>query len=192
MSQRIRTFIAVEADPAIRGAAQSLIHRLQASGGEVKWVAPENLHLTLKFLGDVAANDVAQVCAAVREAVAAIEPFELEMRGAGAFPNVRRPQTIWLGAEEGSDRMVKLAGRIDKFLEKLGYPRESRPYRAHLTLGRLRREAKAPPELGQTLQQFAEFEAGRMPVEEAVVFSSTLKPGGPVYEAMDRAALGGH
>ncbi len=88
--------------------------------------------------------------------------------------------------------MMKLAGRVDKALEKFGFRRETRQYQAHLTLGRLRREAKPSPELGRLLQEYADYDAGRLPVEEVVVFSSTLKPTGPIYDAMERAHLKGH
>jgi RNA 2',3'-cyclic 3'-phosphodiesterase len=191
MPQRIRTFIAVELDAAIRKAAADLIDKLRPADADVKWVDPEKLHLTVKFLGGVDAEDVARVCDAVEKAVADVSPFQLAIRGAGAFPNTRRPQTIWLGAGEGDDRMAKLAGRVDKALEKFGFRRETRRYRTHLTLGRFRRDGHGSGELGRLLQQFADYDPGRMPVEELVTFSSQLTPTGPIYEAMGRADLGG-
>jgi len=193
MKQRVRTFIAVDIDAATRKAAQGLIDQLRQAGADVKWVEPENLHLTVKFLGDVDADKLAQVCGAVEKAVAELAPFALELRGAGAFPNVRRPQTIWLGAEEGDDRMAELAERIETVLEPFRFRRETRRYRTHLTLGRLRREGAGVGvgDLGRLVEQLAGYEAGRMPVEELVVYSSELTRAGPVYEAMGRAALGG-
>jgi 2'-5' RNA ligase len=193
MKQRIRTFIAVDTDAAIRKAAQGLIDQLRQSGADVRWVEPEKLHLTVKFLGDVKADEIAEVCGAVEKAVADVTPFPLELRGAGAFPNVHRPQTIWLGAGEGDDRMAEVAERIDTVLEPFRFRRETRRYRTHLTLGRLRREGGGAglAELGRLLEQLADYEAGRMPVEELVVFSSELTRSGPIYEAMGRAALGG-
>ena len=192
MKQRIRTFIAVETDAAIRKAAKGLIDQLRQAGADVKWVDPENLHLTVKFLGDVDADKIAQVCEAVEKAVADLSPFPLELRGAGAFPNVRRPQTIWLGAGEGDDRMAELAERIETALEPFRFRRETRLYRTHLTLGRLRREGATAGigDLGRLLEQLADCEAGRMPVEEMVVFSSELTRTGPAYESMGRAPLG--
>jgi 2'-5' RNA ligase len=193
MKQRIRTFIAVETDAAIRKAAKGLIDQLRQAGADVKWVDPENLHLTVKFLGDVDAGKIVQVCGAVQKAVADLAPFPLEIRGAGAFPSVLRPQTIWLGAGEGDDRMAELAERIETVLEPFRFRRETRRYRSHLTLGRLRREGANAGigDLGRLLEQLADYEAGRMPVEELVVFSSELTRAGPVYEVMGRAALDG-
>jgi 2'-5' RNA ligase len=193
MQQRIRTFIAVEADPSIRKSAAALIDRLRQSAADVKWVAPENLHLTVKFLGDVNADDVAAVCEAVERSVAEVSPFELDFGGAGAFPNLRRPQTIWLGVREGNERMANLADRVERALKRFGFRRETRQFRSHLTLGRMRRDGGGPGgrELAELLAQFADYEAGRMPVEEIVVFSSQLERTGPIYEAMRRAPLGG-
>jgi len=193
MKQRIRTFIAVDTDPAIRKAARGLIDRLRQSGADVKWVEPEKLHLTVKFLGDVGADEIAEVCGAVEKAVADAAPFPLELRGLGVFPNVHRPQTIWLGAGEGDDRMAELAERIETVLEPFRFRRETRRYRTHLTLGRLRREGGGTGvgELGRLLAELRGYEAGRMPVEELVVFSSELTRAGPIYEAMGRAPLGG-
>ena len=191
MKHLIRTFIAVEIDAAIRRAAARLIEQLRPAGADVKWVEPENLHLTLKFLGDLGADGVARVCQAVQKAAAGVPPFEIEIRGAGAFPNVHRPQTIWLGAGEGDDQMAQLAEQVESALEPFGFRRETRRFRTHLTIGRVRRDGGRTAGLGPALDEVAGYEAGRMPVEEVVVFSSELTRSGPIYKAMGRAPLGG-
>jgi 2'-5' RNA ligase len=191
MPQTIRTFVAVEMDPAIRRAAQGLIEKFRAAGADVGWVATENMHLTLKFLGDVRGEDIAGVCEAVRGAVAGVSPFELEIRGAGAFPNLSRPRVIWLGSAEGDEAMADLAERIESALGELGFPREARRFHAHLTLGRVRRGGPAISALARLVQEHADAPIGRTPVEEVVVFSSQLKPTGAVYEALSRTPLGG-
>ncbi len=191
MKQTIRTFVAVEMDPAIRRAARGLIEKFRTAGADVGWAAPENMHLTLKFLGDVRDADVPPVCEAVGEAVAGVTPFELEIRGAGAFPNLSRPRVIWLGAAEGDEAMASLADRIEAVLESLGFAREARRFHAHLTLGRVRRGGPALSALARLVEEHAAAQIGRTPVEEVVVFSSQLKPTGAVYEALSRASLGG-
>jgi 2'-5' RNA ligase len=195
MTNTIRTFIAVEMDPAIRRAAAALIDKFRAAGADVGWVAAENMHLTLKFLGDLREEDVPRVCEAVRGAVAGVAPFELEIRGAGAFPNLSRPRVIWLGAAKGDEAMADLADRIEAVLESLGLPREARRFHAHLTLGRVRRTQRMPgpaiSALTRLVQEHAAAQIGRTSVEEVVVFSSQLKPTGAVYEALCRAELGG-
>ncbi|MBN2217951.1 MAG: RNA 2',3'-cyclic phosphodiesterase [Pirellulales bacterium] len=191
MSQTIRAFIAVEAGNEVRRAAGELIERLRTAGADVKWVAPENLHLTLKFLGDVALTDTARICEAMEKAAREVEPFGLEMAGAGAFPSVGRPRTIWLGAS-GDDRpILALVEGVEKRLQKLGFRREGRRFQAHLTLGRLRRPGPEVQRLGELLKAEANRAAGTTAVREIVLFSSQLTPDGPLYAPLGRAQLGG-
>ncbi len=191
MKATTRTFVAVETGLAVRNRAQQLIEALQAAAADVKWVEPHNLHLTLRFLGDVPTTELGRVGEEVARAAAQQRPFEMALRGAGAFPNARRPRTIWLGSGSGEEAMRALAEQIDRGLAKLGYRREDRPFRTHLTIGRVRSGGPAMAELGRLLQQHADFDAGRMTVAEVVVFSSQLTPKGPIYDALSRAKLGG-
>jgi 2'-5' RNA ligase len=191
MADDLRVFIAVETSAAVRQRASELIESLRAARADVKWVDPANLHLTLKFLGDAPAADVAKIAEAVRGAVAPLPPFELEVGGAGAFPTVARPRTIWIGAGEGSEPMVELAKAIDKAMRPLGFPREQRPYSPHLTIGRIRKPGPGLRELSEAVHRADSFAAGRMHVDEVVVFSSQLTPQGSVYTALGRLGLGG-
>ncbi len=191
MSQTIRTFVAVEVNRAVRRAAAELIEQLRSGSADVKWVAPENLHLTLKFLGDVALTETARICDALARAASEVEPFEVEMGGAGAFPNVSRPRTIWLGAK-GDDRpMLALHDRVEARLQKLGFRREGRRFHPHLTLGRVRRPGPALKALSVRLEELADYEAGKTQATEVVLFSSQLTPDGPIYQPLGRAKLGG-
>jgi 2'-5' RNA ligase len=190
MKQNIRTFVALDVGKAVRETAGELIGEFSGIPADVKWVDPENMHLTLKFLGDVDAREVHHVCGAVREAARGVEPFKLEIRGTGAFPNARRPRTIWLGAGEGAEQLGVLAERIESALEKLGYRREARHFSAHLTIGRIRRGGPGVTEIGELIRKYADFDVGRAALAEAVVFSSELTRSGPIYEVLSRAALG--
>ena len=190
MPDTVRTFLAVEINETVRGRAAELIAALDAAGAPVKWVQRQNMHLTLKFLDEVPLRDIARVSEAARRTAAAFEPFDLEIRGAGAFPNLRRPSTVWLGAGDGAERLSALATRLDAALGKLGFRKESRRFEAHLTIGRLREGGLAAAELGRLLHGQAGFEAGRTRVAEVIVFSSQLTPKGPIYEALDRTPLG--
>ncbi|MGQ9576610.1 MAG: RNA 2',3'-cyclic phosphodiesterase [Thermoguttaceae bacterium] len=191
MKQVIRTFIAVEIAENIRKIASQIIEQFRPAGADVGWVAPENLHLTVKFLGDVSVVEVPRVCQALRQAVGPIAPFSLEIRGAGAFPNLSRPRVIWLGAGQGHQDMARLADQVERALEPLGFRREGRPFQSHLTLGRVRRAGPGIPALARLIQQYADHRVGSMPVEQVVVFSSKLERTGAVYEALDRAQLAG-
>jgi 2'-5' RNA ligase len=183
-----RTFIAVAASPEIRRAAGKLAELLCPAAGNVKWVAPENLHWTLQFLGEIDILETHAVCAAVSTAAAEIEAFQLECRGAGAFPGPDRPRTLWLGAGAGSQAMVALHGAIQKKLDRLGYRGEHRRFVPHLTLGRAGRSAP-PRSLIRELATLAEYDAGTMLVEEVGVYSSQLGPEGPTYELLAHAPL---
>ena len=191
MKHTTRTFIAVEMTSAIRARAGELIDELQAAPAEVKWVEAHNRHVTLKFLGDVVTKEISRVCQAVERGTAGVEPFELEVRGAGAFPGARRPRTLWLGAGRGEEEMVALHDAVQSPLRKLGFRGEHRRFHPHLTIGRVRRGGPGVAELGQLLAQHADFHAGRMKVAEVVVFSSVLDRTGPTYVALGRAKLGG-
>lgn len=191
MKSKIRTFLAVPLEAALRRRVQALVAPWAAVPGDVKWVETENLHLTLKFLGDVDARDLPEVCRVAGQAVAELAPFPFEIHGAGAFPNLQRPRTFWLGARQGREAMVTVADRLDEALRKLGFPRESRRFEPHLTIGRLRQGGRTSPELLALLQQQTDVEIGTMEVSEAIVFSSDLRPTGPVYSVMARLPLTG-
>ena len=191
MKKNLRTFLAVEITAPIRARAGELIAALGGTAADVKWVEPHNLHLTLKFLGDVAQTEIAQVCQAVAQGAAEVEPFDLEVRTAGAFPNAARPRTIWLGASAGTEEMVVLHDRVEAALAKLGFREEHRRFQTHLTIGRVRGGGPAIAELGKRLQQHADFLAGRMNVAEVTVFASTLTASGPIYDVLGTAPLAG-
>jgi 2'-5' RNA ligase len=188
--QTIRSFIAVDVGEAIRQRAADLVDELRQAGANVTWVKPQNMHLTLKFLGDVQAADVPHICDAVQQAVARSEPFEFEVRGVGAFPRITRPGAVWLGGGDGTERMAELADRIEGAMRKLGFPREGRRFQPHLTLGRVRGGGPAIQALAELLRQHADFQAGRTEIDEVVIFSSELHPSGPTYEALCRVPLG--
>ena len=190
MADTIRTFVAVETSEAVRRRAEELIESLRAAGAEVKWVERQNMHLTLKFLGDVPSSEVADVCQAVQSVAAQARPLEVQLRGAGAFPSAGRPRTVWLAVAAGEEELASLHRGVEKSLVKLGYPKEGRRFEPHLTLGRVRSGGPAAAELGKLLKQQADFDAGRFSVAEAVVFSSQLTPKGPIYTALCRAPLG--
>ncbi|HVX13902.1 MAG TPA: RNA 2',3'-cyclic phosphodiesterase [Pirellulales bacterium] len=189
-TRSLRTFIAVEVSSEVRGRARQLIGRLQETGAKVTWVKPEALHLTLKFLGDVDLIDVPSVCQAVQEAVADLPPFEFQVHGAGAFPSVARPRTIWLGVGAGDEELVGLHGAVERAVSGLGFRHENRRFRPHLTLGRVRGDRELG-ELGRLITANAEFTGGVTSIDDVVVFSSELESDGPIHEPLAIAPLNG-
>ena len=182
----LRTFVAVEMAAAVRDAAVAVIDDLRKAEADVKWVARENMHLTLQFLGQVPADTINDVCHAVTEAVAGAEPLELEIRGLGAFPNARRPRTIWLGVAAGREELAAVQKRAQKALKKLGFKPEDRAFSPHLTIGRVR---QSTPDLAEQIARRPDQPYGRSPIAEVVVFSSQLSLSGPSYTALCRAPL---
>ncbi len=185
----LRTFVAVEIDARVRAAVVDVIEQLSSPGDGVKWVERENLHLTLQFLGQTPAGQVADICHAIEEAVAASTPFELEIRGAGAFPNARRPRTVWLGVTEGSTPLGAVQKQVQKALKRLGFPPEARAFSPHLTIGRVRDGGPASSKMSAGLAALAYESCGRCPITEIVLFSSDLTPTGPIYTALGRIPL---
>ena len=190
MSRTVRTFVAVEISPEVRSHAARLIARFSPTAAKVRWVDPHSLHMTLKFLGDVDLREAPQVCAAVGAAMAEVPPFSIRVAGAGAFPDLRHPRTVWLGVTEGAEEMIALHERLETSLAKLGFRQEQRRFRPHLTIGRVRGLPGAA-ELGQLVARCQDFDAGISDVDEVVVFSSELNRDGPTYEPLSTAALAG-
>jgi 2'-5' RNA ligase len=185
-----RTFIAVEISPAVCARAAEVIKRLQAANAKVSWVRPNNMHLTLKFLGNVPNIELVQVCRVVEEAVKGFEPFELVYRGIGAFPNREHPRTIWMGVDQGAEEIVNLQSLVDKAMKKLRFPLEPRRFQPHLTLGRVRDSGPAVAELTHLLEKYADFEGDLSIIDEVVTFSSERTRGGPQYEVIGHTTLG--
>ncbi len=191
MKHTVRTFVAVEVNAAIRNAAETLIDGMREAGADVKWVGPNNMHLTLKFLGDVPSQEIPRVCEMVASGASKVEPFEFEVCGAGAFPHAGRPRTLWIGAGRGEAAMVALHGHVEDALAKLGYRKEHRRFQPHLTIGRVRRGGPGLGPLGELVKRHADLSAGRMAVSHVVVFSSELGRDGPIHQSLGRARLGG-
>ncbi len=184
----IRSFVAVELDDAARRELARLEDQLRGTGADVKWVAPASLHLTLKFLGDVPAGDLPAVTRALGEALEGVAPFALVLSGLGAFPSVSGPRVVWVGVAEGRETLAGLASRIEMALEPLGFPRESRGFSPHLTLGRCR-SSRGVAELKAALVARKDFRGPRIAVDRVMLLSSELRPAGPVYAPLAVFAL---
>ena len=186
---KTRTFIAVEALDEVHARALQAIDQLRTAVDNVKWVAQDNLHWTLQFLGDLTDSEMAEVCRKVGRVAAELAPFLLAAEGVGAFPSNDRPRTLWLGAGQGGEALCQLQDDIEKGLADMGFRGERRQYVPHLTLGRVGRGSHGSTELTQRMSQLADFEGGQMVVEEVAVFASELTREGPIYTALAHAPL---
>src|SRR5581483_1284842 len=190
---RIRTFIAVEMSPSVIARAGDLIDKLRVAAAEINWVRPQQMHLTLKFLGDVPDTDTPDICRVVEQLAADFETFEITCRGAGAFPSLRDPKILWIGIEDGAEELQRLQAEIENALkQELGYGKEQRGFHPHLTIGRVKRELPGGRgELTQLLEKHARFDADLAIIDEVVTFASFLSRKGPAHNALGRAVLGG-
>jgi 2'-5' RNA ligase len=187
---RIRTFIAVDIGKAIRDRAVALQETLARTGTDVKWVEPENLHVTLLFLGEVDERQVLAVCRVVAERCQEQAAFPLCIERAGCFPNPRRPRVLWVGVGQGTQELCTLHDALEPPLLELGcYRREDRQYTPHITLGRVKSD-RPTEKLAAALAKQAGWQGGETEVREVLVLSSQLTPKGPVYAVLSRAKLG--
>ncbi len=177
---KIRTFIAVKLpDHVIRKLAELQLG-LKKYGLRIKWGRPENIHLTLKFLGDIAPEDVDPVCHAVDTAVSGFTSISLCTAGVGFFPGVRRARVLWIGISGQTDLLGKLHNVIDAGLGSLGFARDERRFTGHLTLGRFKGQPE-PEVLINMMRQYKDMNSDTFLVDAVFVFKSDLKPSGPIY-----------
>lgn len=189
--EQIRTFIATEFSEEVRAGLERLQAELKRGSQGVKWVRPEGVHLTLKFLGNVPADRIEEIAQAVREACVGCSPFQISFAGLGCFPNLRRPRVVWVGVEGETETLARLQRAIEENLAALGFPREKRGFSPHLTLGRVRREVGSGERrrLGQLIGSTATDQLGGMMVEAINVMRSDLKPTGAVYTQLASVKL---
>jgi RNA 2',3'-cyclic 3'-phosphodiesterase len=183
----MRTFIAIEIPSEIKSALAALQTELRRASADVSWTKPENLHLTLNFLGEVDEKRIAEVEQACVSSAAEFRPFTLSLNGAGVFPNARRPRTLWAGLSGEVENVVALRNRIEEKLALLGFKREEKRFHPHMTIGRLKSNKKAR-------ELLALVEAHRLPalsfvVTEIVLMKSELHPAGSEYTRVAKAYL---
>lgn len=186
---RYRIFVAVELAPPLREAIAGVRVRLGDASQTLRWVPPDNLHLTLRFLGEITAAQVTRATEAMREAAQVAAPFTITLAGLGAFPSPRRPRVVWIGVAEGADRLVALAGALEQAMQRRKFPREARPFQAHLTVARVR--TGPPHDLTEDLAEVGRPLIGTQEVAALVVMESVLRPSGPVYREVAQASLSG-
>jgi 2'-5' RNA ligase len=191
--EQVRSFVAIELPEELKRELLELNGRLKAGGHRgVRWVDPQGMHLTLKFLGDVAADRLDDITAALAEAISGIAPFRLEVGGLGVFPNLRRVRVAWVGISGEVDSLQLLQRRVESSLAKIGFPAEARKFTPHLTLARVRDQVL--PEERQGFGHFIEntdFKARRgITVDTVFLMKSQLTRQGAIYTQLSSVGLG--
>jgi 2'-5' RNA ligase len=190
----VRSFIAIELPQQVKARLAAMEEKLKARRHPfVKWVDPESIHLTLKFLGNVALDTIPQIVEAMNRTAQPVSPFSLQVGGAGAFPNWQRPQVIWVGIQGDMGRLAALHKELEAALSPLGFQPESRAFSPHLTLGRLRDRVSSEDRRGfGQWAQSVKFEISpSFEVDAIRLIKSQLTPNGPIYTELDSAELKG-
>jgi 2'-5' RNA ligase len=172
----------------VQGAAYGVSEVLRRPGDGVSWVKPENLHYTLRFIGDVGADGLRRVSEAAASAGAAHAPFDAELGGVGAFPSPKRARVIWLGMTSGAEALIALAKDLEAELHRLGFERAEHPFSAHLTLGRVRNPGR---DWSETLAAAHVSNPPRFRVDRVLVVESQLSPKGSTYTVRAEGPLKG-
>ncbi len=178
MSQ-IRAFLAIDVDEDLKAKMYRIIKEFKQIDANIKYVDLQNLHLTLKFFGDIDIEGIDLLSSKISKVVEGFDRFDLKIKGCGVFPNTNRIKVIWLGLE--NDEIVKeLHDELDKEFVRLGFDKDKR-FSSHLTIGRMK-SAKGKTKVKSTIEEFDDVEIGSMSVNSIILKKSTLTPQGPIYE----------
>lgn len=181
----MRLFIAVNISEENKNRIARIQSKLKDNIAGVKWVEKENLHLTLKFLGEVAGGRLAEIKEKIAEAGSLIKRFEIDFCNLGIFPNENFPRILWAGIEKGQPELEVLARKIEDLLQEIGFEKEKRPFSAHLTIGRFKNHRPCSLHGKNKEEKFSQT------VEKIFLIKSTLTPKGPVYEVVEKFQLEG-
>ena len=182
---KFRGFIAIDIDSFPK--LVEFERDIKNSGANVKLVEPENIHLTLKFLGDTDELLIDRIEEIMKESVKEIEPFTIKFKSAGVFPNERYIKVMWIGIENG-EIIGKIASKIDKKISDLGFEKEKRKFSVHLTIARVK-SAKNKEKLLQIIEKYRDVEFNSIKVESIKLKKSDLTPKGPIYTTLKEIKL---
>ena len=186
----MRTFIAIALPKEIKEALAGLEKELKASEADVKWVSPENIHLTLKFLGEIEDKTLEKIIKIIDDTAKKKNKFQVRISSLGAFPKIDFPRVIWVGVDIGDKEAKNIAEGLEEEIAKIGIPKENRPFSSHITIGRTKSSLNRE-KLVQDLRNKAELGGKKLEfyVTKITLFKSTLTPRGPIYEALKETNL---
>ena len=183
----MRTFIAVELPENIKKKIGELQAPLKRTNAFVSWVKPENIHITLKFLGEVPEEKINEVFSATEAALKETKKFKMNLKEMGAFPDFRRPRVIWIGTGKGGEELSNMATKIEEEMEKIGSPKENRKFSPHFTIGRVKSQKNIEKLMEKV--KITDFETEDIEVNEVTVMKSQLHPAGAIYTPLRKIAL---
>lgn len=183
-----RAFVAIDIDEAVRQKLVAAQEQLAATGAQLKLVEPPNIHVTMKFLGEVPEDKIEAIADAMRKATAGAVSFDIDVRGVGVFPNLRYIRVIWAGVAGGRDEVIGIQQKIDQELQPLGFRRE-RDFVPHLTIARVK-TAKQKERLATFIKEMTDAEFGVTRAQAVELKQSTLTSKGPIYSTLAQIKLG--
>lgn len=183
----IRTFIAVDLPQEIKMDIDRMIAGLRRDNSGIRWVKAANLHLTLRFLGDIPQQSVQTLTESLKENLDGFGPFDLVLSGMGGFPNLKRPRVIWIGTGDGTDRLIDLAEKVETGCIESGFGKGDKKFSSHMTIGRVRFPKGLEPLLDKI--EKTKFESSKFTVNEIFVVKSDLSPSGPKYTKLEIISL---
>ena len=183
----IRAFIAVGIDPKTVERISEATDQLKPSIAGIRWAPLTNLHLTVKFLGDVEETTIDPIARALRQHIAPFPRFTINAKGLGVFPDVKRPQVLWVGLE--GIHLAELASTVETALKPLGFEPEKRGFKPHLTIGRWRQRDKSTAKFIAELERWAGYEFGKSEVRNIILFQSMLRPEGAIHRPLEKILL---
>ncbi len=187
MAETIRSFISIHLPEFIRDSIAGYQSGLRKLGADIRWVRPENLHITLKFLGDIRVDQIDSVVHSMVRAAASESPFILRIGGAGYFPGERNPRIVWLSIDSETPVLTRLADSLNRDLNTLGFPSEKREFKSHLTIGRFR----APGNTDRIVRYTASngFQSDPFRIDQLFLMRSDLKSSGAEYTVLKKIQL---
>lgn len=188
MSEIYRAFIAIELPGKSIREIADLQDNLKSSGLRMRWAATGNIHLTLRFLGDIPVSDTPKIEAVMKNAANGCRSFSLAAKGIGVFPGLRKPRVLWVGLGGDTSSLEQIYNRLNDELDGIGYEKEKRPFHAHLTLARAKGALDAR-KISDLIRQYGDFSASLFKVDAVTLFKSVLKPSGAVYMKMCQVKL---
>ncbi|MBC8228711.1 RNA 2',3'-cyclic phosphodiesterase [bacterium] len=186
--ETIRTFIAIEIPDEIQAKLVEIQTELAKFMLRVSWVKQSNIHLTLKFLGDIQANQVESINSVLQSVAESHSPFDMSLAEIGVFPNLRRPRVIWIGITKGAEQATQLAKAVSNSLQPLGFQREKRGFTPHLTLGRIRRPVNLQ-NVSSKFNQYDNLDIPTLKIDQIAFIQSQLHPRGSIYTPLRKFAL---
>ena len=188
MSETWRVFCAIDLPPALKQKLDDHISRLrQASDCKASWARPDNVHLTIKFLGDIPVANIKKLSEAAARATQSLPPFRLTAEQCGVFPSHGPPRVLWIGITDSDGKLAQLHAQLEEECAIAGFPKEARPFHPHLTIARLRHSTNARS-LG-TAHRALDFEPAEIDVSELSVIRSELGQAGSKYSVISRHLL---